>query len=586
MSHPIEGYALIANMRTAALVARGGSIDWLCLPRFDSPACCAALIGSADNGYWSIAPCETPTSVTRHYRGDTMVLETVFKTASGEVALIDLLALPRGDHEVIDLVRMVEGRTGSVAMRMDALLRFDYGRIAPWTRPRDYGMHALAGPHGVQLHTPFRIDCNPQDCSARFTVSQGQRVPCVMTWHSAHEKEPDPCDGERALKETESWWCGWSGHYSRSHEWRQPVVRSLLTLKALSDDKTGGMVGAPTMALPERPHGKKNYDYRFTWLRDASFVLRALLGSGYDTEAREWREWLLRVSAGDPAKLQPVYALDGDWRIPQHELEWLSGYEGSQPVRSGNGAYHQRQIDIYGEVVSAVYLAHEHGLKLGGEEWGAQVRLLDFLEGHWREPGASIWELGNEQGNYTHSKVMAWTAANLAARTIERFGFEGDPQRWHALAANIHADVCREGFDAERNTFVQRYDSPALDAALLRMPIVGFLPANDPRMTGTIEAIQRELGHDGFVWRYSDARGRRTDEGAFVVCSFWLADALIALGRTGEARHIFERLLSARNDVGLLSEQYDPTAGRLLGNFPQAFSHVGLINTAHNLSSQ
>lgn len=344
------------------------------------------------------------------------------------------------------------------------------------------------------------------------------------------------------------------------------------------------MVGAPTTSLSERPGGKKNYDYRFTWLRDASLVLHALLLSGYDEEARQWREWLLRVSAGDPDKLQPVYAIDGEWRLPQQSLEWLNGYANSRPVHIGNHAYQQRQIDIYGEVVNTVYLAHEHGLHLGRDEWPAQLRLLEFLEGHWREAGAGIWELGDQQANYTHSNVMAWVAAERAARTIERFGFDGDAGRWRSLARTIHAEVCEKGFDARRNTFVQRYDSQALDAALLRMTSVGFLPAGDPRMIGTIEAVQRELSQDGFVWRYSDAHGKPASEGAFLVSSFWLADNLTLLGRKDEARQIFERMLSIRNDVGLLSEQYDPAAGRLLGNFPQAFSHVGLINTAHHLS--
>ncbi|HET6654864.1 MAG TPA: glycoside hydrolase family 15 protein [Gammaproteobacteria bacterium] len=584
MPQRIEDYALIGNMRTAALVGRNGSIDWLCLPRFNSSTCCAALIGTPDNGHWSIAPQAEPISVERRYRGETIVLETVFKTDDGEVALIDCMALPREDGPAIDLVRIVEGRKGRVPMRMETLFRFDYGRIAPWSRLRDYGLHALAGPHAVQLRTPLKLDNGDKACTADFTVAKGERIPCMLTWHNSYRDEPPARDPEQALAETESWWRDWSSRYSQTQDYREPVIRSLITLKALTDSETGGMVGAPTTSLPEHPGGKKNYDYRFTWLRDATFTLHALVRSGYDEEARLWREWLLRVSAGDPQHLQPMYGIDGEWRWPQQKLEYLRGYENSRPVHIGNQAFQQRQIDVYGEVVNAVYRAHEHGLELDGHAWTAQLRLLEFLEGHWRETDAGIWELGNKQSNYTHSKVMAWVAADRAAKTIEQFGFEGDARRWRALARTIHAEVCERGYDAERNTFLQRYDSQALDAALLRLPIVGFLPADDPRIVGTIEAIQQELTQDGFVWRYSDWLGRRTSEGSFLVCSFWLADALILLGRKDQAREIFERLLSVRNDVGLLSEQYDPTSDRLLGNMPQAFSHVGLINTAHNLT--
>lgn len=584
MPQRIEDYALIANMRTAALVGRDGSIDWLCLPRFNSAACCAALVGTHDNGYWSIAPHGPVKVVERHYRGDTIVLETLFKTASGEVALIDCLALPRHDSQAVDLVRVVEGRAGSVTMRMDARFRFDYGRIPPWSQRRDYGVHAFAGPHAVQLRTPVRLDVDNSACTAEFSVAEGERVPFVLTWHNAYREEPAAREANQALSETESWWREWSSRYTQKHEYREAVVRSLLTLKALTDGETGGMVGAATTSLPEHPGGRKNYDYRFTWLRDATFTLHALIRSGYDEEARLWREWLLRVSAGDPEHLQPMYGIDGEWRFPQQALHWLNGYENSRPVHIGNQAYQQRQLDAYGEIVNAVYRAHENGLNLDQNDWSAQQRVLEFLEGHWRESGDGIWELGDKQADYVHSKVMAWVAADRAARTIERFGFAGDAARWRGLAQTIHTEVCQRGYDAARNTFLQRYNSQALDAALLRLPIVGFLPADDPRIGGTVDAICDELAQDGFVWRYSDWLGRRTSEGAFLVCSFWLADALILLGRNDEARNIFERVLAVRNDVGLLSEEYDPASARLLGNFPQAFSHVGLINTAHNLS--
>jgi GH15 family glucan-1,4-alpha-glucosidase len=585
MPQRIEDYALIGNMRTAALVGRDGSIDWLCLPRFNAAACCAALVGTPDNGHWSIAPNGDPVSTRRRYRGETIVLETVFKTDEGEVALIDCMALPRSEGHAIDLVRIVEGRDGVVPMRMEALFRFDYGRIAPWARLRDYGWHGAAGPHALQLRTPVKLQAGDDVCTAEFTVSKGQRVPFTLTWHNAYRPEPEARGPEQALEETEGWWRDWSSHYSKSHDYREPVIRSLITLKALTDGETGGMVGAPTTSLPEHPGGKKNYDYRFTWLRDATFTLHALVRSGYDEEARLWREWLLRVSAGHPQHLQPMYGIDGEWRFPQQKLDYLRGYDNSRPVHIGNQAYQQRQIDAYGEIVNAVYSAHEHNLDMDEYDWTAQLRVLEFLEGNWRETGAGIWELGSKQANYVHSKVMAWVAADRAARTIEQFGFKGDAQRWRALAQTIHKEVCERGYDAERNTFLQRYDSQALDAALLRLPIVGFLPADDPRIVGTVEAIEQELTQDGFVWRYSDWLGRRTSEGSFLVCSFWLADDLILLGRKDEAREMFERLLSVRNDVGLLSEQYDPTSGRLLGNMPQAFSHVGLINTAHNLTS-
>ncbi|HET8555207.1 MAG TPA: glycoside hydrolase family 15 protein [Rhodanobacteraceae bacterium] len=586
MTHRIEDYALIANMRTAALVGRDGSIDWLCLPRFNSTTCCAALLGSRENGCWVIAPQAESASSKRHYRGDTMVLETVFTTASGEVALIDAMAMPRPDNPAIDLVRIVEGRKGRVPMHMEARFRFDYGRIAPWSRRRDYGIHAFAGPHALQLRTPLDLHDGDRHCSADFTIGEGERIPFMLSWHDSYRDEPPARDPEQALAETEEWWRDWSSRYAPPHAYRASVIRSLLTLKALTDGETGGMVAAPTTSLPERIGGDKNYDYRFTWLRDATFTLHALLRSGYDEEARQWREWLLRASAGDPEHLQPMYGIDGEWRWPRQTLDHLSGYENSRPVSVGNQAYAQRQIDIYGEVVNSVYRAHEHGIDMDGNAWEAQRRLLEFLEGHWRDQGDGIWELGDAPAEYVHSKVMCWVATDRAARSVEQWGFEGDARRWRALGRTIHDEVCRRGYDAERNTFLQRYDAPALDAALLRLPIVGFLPPDDPRIIGTVDAIRKELCHDGFVWRYSDDKGQRTNEGAFLVCCFWLADVLILLGRKDEAREHFERLLSVCNDVGLLSEQYDPTAGRLLGNFPQAFSHVGLINTAHHLASE
>lgn len=586
MDRLIEDYAFISNMRTGALVCRDGSIDWLCLPRFDSSACCAALVGTGDNGHWSIAPASEPRSVRRSYRRGTMVLETVFETEEGEVALIDFIALARDRDDVVDVVRVVEGRAGRVPLRMSAKFRFDYGRITPLSEGCEYGARIIAGADALQLRTPIALNLEDEAWSADFTVGKGERVTFVLSRHDSWRAEVEPLDAEQALRKTENFWGEWSSRYADSHPWHDEVLRSLLTLKALTDDRTGGIVGAPTLGLPEVPGGAKNYDYRYTWLRDATFTIYAMIRSGYHGEARMWRDWLVRTTAGDPAHLQPVYTVDGAHRITQQSVDHLAGFQNSRPVLVGNHAWTQTQVDGYGELINGVYVAHQHGMEMQQVDFDEQIRMVEYLEGHWQESGTGIWELGSHIASYTHSQVMAWVAADRVAKLIENATFEGDAERWRALADRIHAHVCENGFDKKRNTFLQRYGSHALDAAVLRIPIVGFLPATDPRMLGTIEAIQRELGRDGFIWRYSGDNGGIPDEGSFLVCSFWMVENLAILGRKREAKELFQRLLDVRNDVGLLSEEYDPAKKRLRGNFPQAFSHVGLINAAHRLAGE
>ncbi|HET7371038.1 MAG TPA: glycoside hydrolase family 15 protein [Gammaproteobacteria bacterium] len=587
MAQRIEDYALIGNMRSAALVGRDGSIDWLCLPRFDSDACFAALLGERENGRWLIAPEEETKKVTRCYRSETLILETTFETESGIVKLIDFMPLPREDADVLDLVRIVEGVKGKVPMRMEAIFRFGYGLVTPWVRRTEYGLGAIVGPDALHLHTPLDLQGKDKTTVAEFTVSAGERIPCVLDWHLSYHNPPEPCDAADMLEETEQWWRDWSSRCPTEGEWREPVVRSLITLKALTDSETGGMVAAATTSLPEQIGGERNWDYRYTWLRDATFTLYAMLLSGYKDEARKWREWLLRAAAGDAEKLQIMYGVAGDRRLPEQELEWLSGYEGSTPVRIGNGAYTQTQIDIYGEVMDGLYTARRHGLQPDDDTWRVQLELLKYLENHWRDEDSGIWEMRGPPRDFTFSKVMAWVAMDRAVKAIERYGLEGDVAHWRMLRDTIHDEVCEKGFNKKRNTFVQYYGGEGLDAALLMMALVGFLPPEDPRIKGTVEAIQKDLMQDGFVMRYTQEEGGdgvAGSESAFIVCSFWLADNLAMMGRQDEARTLFERLLAIRNDVGLLAEEYDPHTKRLLGNFPQAFSHVGLINTAHNLT--
>ncbi len=584
MPSRIEDYALIGDCQTAALVGRDGSIDWLCLPHFDSAACFAAMLGTPEHGRWLIAPEGEVTSVRRGYRGDTLVLETEFETRDGTVAVIDFMS-PR--TEAPDLIRIVEGRRGRVPMRMDLTIRFDYGSVVPWVRRVDRGITAIAGPDMLSLRTDVELKGADLHTIAEFTVSEGQRIPFDLTWYPSTSTEPSEIDADAAQEQTEAWWRDWSMKCGSEGEWCDAVRRSLITLKALTYAPTGGIVAAPTTSLPEHIGGVRNWDYRYCWLRDATFTLYALMLAGYREEAVAWREWLLRAVAGMPSQIHIMYGLRGERRLTELELPWLPGYEGSSPVRTGNGAWNQHQLDVYGEVVDALYQCRRFGLEPSSDAWSFEVALMEFLESNWREPDEGIWEVRGPRRQFTHSKVMAWVAFDRAVKAVREFKLEGPDDRWAAIRDEIHAEVCREGFDPDLNAFVQSYGSKHLDASLLMIPMVGFLPASDPRVKGTVEAIERGLMSDGFVSRYipdPDVDGLPPGESTFLLCTFWLADALALMGRLDDARIVFDRILAIRNDVGLLSESYDPKANRLLGNFPQAFSHIGLINTAYNLT--
>jgi GH15 family glucan-1,4-alpha-glucosidase len=587
MALRIEDYALIGDNETVALVGRDGSIDWLCVPRFDAGACFAALLGTPDNGRWRIAPRGAVTRTRRRYRGATLILETEFETADGIVRLVDCMT-PR--QRLPDVVRLVEGVRGSVPMEMELTIRFDYGSIVPWVRRMPDGtLSAVAGPDALCLHTPVSHEGRDLSTVAAFTVRAGERVPFSLLWHPSTESPPEPCDAVAAVAGVERHWEDWSARSTYRGEWRDAVQRSLLTLKALAYAPTGGVMAAATTSLPECLGGVRNWDYRYCWLRDATFSLYALMLSGYVDEAKAWRDWLLRAVAGRPNDLQILYGPAGERRLPEVELPWLAGYEASVPVRIGNAAVHQFQLDVYGELMDTMHIARRAGLEAEPYAWPLQCALLDFLESGWREPDEGIWEVRGPRRHFTHSKVMAWVAFDRAVKAVERFGCEGPADRWRALRDDIHAEVCRRGYDAGKRSFVQYYGSDRLDASLLMIPLVGFLPATDPRMRGTVQAIERELVADGFVRRYHTETATAVDglppgEGTFLPCSFWLADNLALLGRRDEARALFERLLALRNDVGLLSEEYDPVRQRLVGNFPQAFTHVALINTARNLS--
>jgi GH15 family glucan-1,4-alpha-glucosidase len=582
----LEDYALIGDNHTAALVGRDGSIDWLCLPRFDSGACFAALLGTTSNGRWLIAPTEPVRRTRRRYRPGTLVLETEFETASGTVRLVDCMVQRNGQPVV---VRVVEGVRGRVRMGVELIIRFDYGSIVPWVRrPADGTLTAIAGPDALCLRTPIPLQGQNLTTVGEFSAQAGERVPFALVWHASTEPPPPPIDAVRALEATEAWWREWSGRCTYEGPWRDAVVRSLITLKALVYQPTGGIVAAPTTSLPEQLGGVRNWDYRFCWLRDATFSLYALMLAGYVDEATAWRDWLLRAVAGSPSDLQSVYGPAGERRLSELVLEWLPGYGGAVPVRIGNQAARQFQLDVYGEVMDSMHTARRVGIPADVESWDLEREIMHFLETAWRHPDEGLWEVRGPRRHFTHSKVMAWVAADRAVKAIERFHLEGPVDRWRRLRADIHDEVCRRGYNPDTGTFAQYYDSQLLDASLLMMPLVGFLPATDPRMRRTIEAIERDLMADGFVLRYgSDSAhvdGLPPGEGAFLACSFWLADALALLGRTDDARRLFERLLSLRNDVGLLAEEYDPRARRMVGNFPQAFTHVSLVNTAHNLT--
>jgi GH15 family glucan-1,4-alpha-glucosidase len=582
----IEDYALLSDLQTAALVHRHGSIDWACFPRFDSGACFAALLGHAEHGRWVVEPAAGVTRSTRRYRTDTLVLETVLETGEGAVRLIDFMP-PRG--RAPDIVRIVEGLRGLVAMRTELVIRFDFGRIVPWMRRLDGDRLAVAGPDALCLRTPVELRGADRRTVGEFTVREGERVPFVLTWFPSHEQLPEPVDPEQALADTEDYWHEWSNACEHAGDYHDEIHQSLLVLKALTYEPTGGIVAAPTTSLPEQPGGPRNWDYRFCWLRDATLTLLAMLNAGYRHEAERWRQWLLRAVAGDPADLQIMYGIAGERRLDERELEWLPGFGSSKPVRVGNAASGQLQLDVYGEVLEALYQTRKHGASPDDNVWSLCLTLLGWLEENWREPDAGIWEVRGPRRHFTHSKVMAWVAFDRGIRSIEEFGRDGPLDRWRAARDEIHAQVLDRAWNEKRQSFTQSYDSDELDASVLLMPLVGFLDASDERMLATAETIRRELTVEGLVQRYrpkldGSVDGLGAGEGVFLPCSFWLVDVLALQGRGDEARELFERLLDLRNDVGLLSEEYDAVHGRQLGNFPQAFTHLALVNSAYTLS--
>ncbi|MGR3932459.1 glycoside hydrolase family 15 protein [Streptomyces sp. BRA346] len=593
MAGRIEDYALIGDMQTAALVCKDGTVDWLCLPRFDSHAVFAGLLGTEEHGFWRLGPAhagsEPPVADRRRYRGDSLVLESEWDTPRGTVRVIDFMPPRDGAPQ---LVRIVEGVSGRVPVRSSLRMRFSYGWVVPWVHKVDSRTVAVAGPDSVWLDTD--VDTFGKDLTtySDFTVSPGERIAFTISWQPSHKEQPALPEPEAALEATEAFWREWVEHCTYHGPYRDAVVRSLITLKALTYAPTGGIVAAPTTSLPEDIGGVRNWDYRFTWLRDAAITLSSLLRTGYREEARAWREWLLRAVAGDPENLQIMYGIAGERELSEAELTWLPGYENSQPVRVGNGAAGQLQLDVYGEVTEALHLAHMTGLARNDYASVLQLKLIRYLEEHWDEPDEGIWEVRGPRRHFVHSKVMAWVAVDRTVKLIESGDVDGPLDRWRDLRDEIHRDVCEKGYDAERNTFTQSYGSKELDASLLLIPQMGFLPPDDKRVIGTIEAIQRELStSDGFVMRYPTAGedagvdGLEGDEGAFLACSFWLADDLAMIGRVDEARRLFEKLLALRNDLGLLAEEWDPHLQRQVGNFPQAFSHVPLIDTALRLTA-
>ena len=582
----IEDYAFLSDTQTGALVSRDGCVDWLCFPRFDSPACFASLLGARENGRWFFHPDEEVERTRRRYRDETLVLETEIETKSGAVRLIDFMP-PRGENP--DIIRIVEGLRGKMSMHMELIIRFDYGQIVPWVRKRHDGLEAIAGPDGLILRTPIETCGKDLTTVAEFSVAKGDRVPFVLTWFASHAKPPRKVNAEHALRDTEKYWRDWSSQFQSKGEWRDAVMRSLITLKGLTYAPTGGLVAALTTSLPEEIGGVRNWDYRFCWLRDAALILLALLRSGYREEAKSWRQWLLRAIAGSPAQMQAIYGVRGERRLEEFEIPWLSGYENSKPVRIGNAASNQFQLDVYGEILAAIWQADRAGLKLEEPDWALMVALMKFLESNWHKPDEGIWEVRGGRKHFTHSKMMAWVAFDRAVKLVEECGCAANEHisRWQKLRDQIHAEVCERGYNTRKKAFTQFYGSDALDASLLTMPLTGFLPAADERVRSTIEAIERELVQEGFVLRYrpqeENVDGLPGREGVFLPCSFWLADCLHLLDRKKEARELFERLLNVRNDLGLLSEEYDPREKRQLGNFPQAFSHVALISAARIL---
>ena len=586
MPSRIEDYAVIGNCESVALVGRDGSIDWLGLPRFDSAACFAALLGEARHGRWAIAPSEPPSRVSRRYLDSTLILETTFETDRGAVSIIDFLSRRDG---ISDLVRIVRGRRGVVSLRTELVVRFEYGSVVPWACRRDDGRRQFtAGPDRLILDTPIDLRGEDWRTVGEFDVAAGQEVAFTLTWTPSFHPLPAPLNAAETLEQNRAFWTEWSAPFKRTEQWSDAILRSLLTLKALTHWETGGIVAAGTTSLPEKLGGPRNWDYRFCWLRDATFTLYALVESGFIVEANAWREWLRRAVAGSPADLQIMYGVAGERRLTEYTPSWLPGYEGSAPVRIGNAAFGQMQLDVYGEVLDSLYVARRAGLMSDEATWPLEKTLVAHLETIWDQPDEGIWEVRGGRKHFTHSKVMAWVAFDRAVRSAEEFKLDGPLDHWREVRDAIHQQVCERGFDAGMNSFVQSYGTKILDASLLLIPMVGFLPPDDPRVRGTLAAIESDLVRGGFVLRYDT--GERIDglppgEGVFLACSFWLADNYVLQGRYDEAQALFERLLSLRNDVGLLAEEYDPSSQRQLGNFPQALSHLALVNTARNLLS-
>ncbi|HEX9379837.1 MAG TPA: glycoside hydrolase family 15 protein [Gaiellaceae bacterium] len=585
----IEDYGLIGDLQTAALVGRDGSIDWACFPRFDSGACFAALLGTPDHGRWIVAPQADAWEGTRRYHPRTLVLETEWEAETGAVRVLDFMP-PRG--KAPDIVRIVEGVRGHVDMFSELVVRFDYGATIPWVRRIGDGRIAVAGPDALCFRTPIEHRGENLRTIAEFTVRKGQRVPFTLTWYPSNERPPRAINAENALQDTLQYWEEWTNRCGYQGKWKEDVLTSLIVLKALTYAPTGGIVAAPTTSLPERIGGERNWDYRYCWLRDATLTLLAFLNAGYLEEARAWRIWLLRAAAGDAAALQTMYAVAGERRLTEIILDWLPGYEGSKPVRIGNAATAQFQLDVYGEVLDAFHQGRVHELEVSNEAWALQRRLLGFLEHAWKEPDEGIWEVRGPRRHFTHSKVMAWVAFDRGVQAVERFGRTGPVERWRRIRSEIHHEVSERGFDVEINSFTQSYGSKLLDASLLIIPLVGFLPADDTRMVGTVAAIERDLVRDGLVYRYTQHEESRSvdglppGEGAFLPCTFWLADNFALQGRLDDAEDVFQRLLDLRTELGLLAEEWDPETQRQLGNFPQAFTHVALVNTAFNLDRE
>ncbi len=585
MTQPIEDYALIGDTTTAALVGKNGSIDWLCLPRFDSPAVFAALVGVESNGAWRIAPRAAPLRVERAYRAGTLVLDTTFVCRSGTVTLTDCMLLERDHPRVLRIVRGVRGR---VPMRMDYVVRFDYGSMVPWVRRTEKGLLAMAGPDALLLASDVETHAEDMKTVAEFDITAGEAVEFELTYFASHEAWPNARVGGDALAETEQQWSQWTAGCTYDGPYRELVMRSLVALRALTYTPTGGIVAAPTTSLPERIGGIRNWDYRYCWLRDATFTLYALLAAGYVESARAWRNWLLRAVAGSPDSLQIVYSVRGTRRLPETELSWLAGYDGAKPVRLGNDAHGQFQLDVYGEVIDLLFASHRFGIEHTDDEWQLSKKVIGTVEDRWREPDRGLWEMRGEPQHFTHSKVMAWVALDRGVRSIEELGLDGPLDRWRRERDAIHSDICAKAFDPKRNAFMQAYGSRQIDASTLLIPIVGFLPPDDARVRGTVAAIEAGLVHGGVVFRYTQSKRKTSDglppgEAAFLACSFWLVDNYVLAGRRDEAQALYAKLAALCNDVGLLSEEYDPHAKRLLGNFPQAFSHVGLINSGFNL---